>query len=475
MIYGYNTFFKLKNTRMTGWKVTTVDLPCEINTHDKLERFMSTRFTLTSDFLGTQITLRPGSIKQLGKKFFGGGRDDGLGDMYLVRVDKQFMGTQEYSRRRGTKDSWSMFILPSKYLKDGSWNRSIPQDIKTKLKKVLEYIYMNGEFRTTVKTSGGSWSGNTYRGSTDGPCEHVHVMPAENKVTIPEYTKYGMPKNTFTDSSYDKQPYYTFVKNAPIIKDMDAETHADLMLCYGYLCDFSNHRTEDAFKLGQYLKLLDEGGFKYMVHKNYSGGVHIVEELAYCTMKIGTPPYYNKAQLPIKSGAAEHLPACILGASDFEDVSIDAIKNWGVCFEMYSAVKPGKLYIFSRQESTGIKHYWAAPALIAGGFIYRPKSGVDCLNYGCAIFPFATNIEEQKKQGEARNETILPRCVNCFKDNCATIGFSCRGHKHLFLCDSPECSATKRRFATGSRRGGRTAVQMFVCPICRMEHDSFMV
>ena len=177
-----------------------------------------------------------------------------------------------------------------------------------------------------------------------------------------------------------------------------------------------------------------------MVHHNYSGGLHIVEELAYCNMKIGAPPYYAPSQLPIKSGAAEHLPACVLGLSDFEDVSIDAIKEWGVNFEMYSAVKPGKCYIFSRKEPTGIKHYWSSPALVAGGFIYRPKSG-----------------------------------TNCFEDNCAKIGFKCRGHNHFFLCEKTECVATKSRFATGSARapqlGGPS--KMYVCPMCRTEHRDF--
>ena len=97
---------------MSGWKVTTVDLPNEINTHDKLTRFMDTRFTLCTEFSGESVTLHPGTIKQLGKKFFGGERDDGLGDMYLVKVDKQFMGDQSHSRRKGTKDSWSMYTIP---------------------------------------------------------------------------------------------------------------------------------------------------------------------------------------------------------------------------------------------------------------------------------------------------------------------------------------------------------------------------
>ena len=461
---------------MSGWKVTTVNLPREINTNDKLKRFMGTRFTLRTEFLGTTIVLSPGSIKPLGKKFFGGQRDDGLGDLYLVEVDKQFIGDQSHDRRRGTKDAWSMYTLPTKYLKDGYWNRNVPADIKEKLTVVTQFIYMSGEFNTTVKTSGGSFgSGNKYTGTTDGPCQHVHVIPSENKVTIPDHEKYGMPKNTFPPASYDREPYYTFVKNAPIIKDMDSELHSNLILCYEYLCEFTNHNNRELFNLGQFLKLLDQGGFKYMVHHNYSGGLHIVEELAYCNMKIGAPPYYAPSQLPIKSGAAEHLPACVLGLSDFEDVSIDAIKEWGVNFEMYSAVKPGKCYIFSRKEPTGIKHYWSSPALVAGGFIYRPKSGTDCLNYGCAIFPFGVSFEQQKAQGVDRNENILPRCVNCFEDNCAKIGFKCRDHNHFFLCEKTECVATKSRFATGSarapQRGGPS--KMYVCPMCRTEHRDF--
>lgn len=463
---------------MSGWKVTTVDLPAEINSYDKLERFMRTRYSHRGEFMGQIVNLSPGTIKPLGTKFFGGERNDGLGDMYLVKVANCFMGSQEYKRRRGTKDSWSMYKIPAKYLKDGVWNRNLSADIKTKLKKIIHFIYINGEFHTEVRTSGGSFgSGNTYKGISDGPCHHCCVVPSENKVTIPEYTRFGIPNNTFSNnSSYDKQPYYTFVKNAPIIKDMDEDTHNDLLECYNYLCDFSNHNNATAYELGHFLKLLDQGGFKYMIHKNYSGGIHIVEELAYCTMKIGSPPYNNPGQLAIKTGAAEHLPACVLGRSDFEEVSIDVIKQWGTCFEMYSAVKPGKVYIFTRQETTGLKHYWSSPALVAGGFIYRPKLGTDCLNYGCAIFPFAVSFSEQKSQGEVRHTNILPRCVSCFTDNSATIGFTCRGHQHYFLCNSAECIANKNRFATGQRRiGGSSDLpnRKFKCPICRMEHNDF--
>ena len=48
---------------MSGWKVTKVILPGEINTHDKLSRFMYSRFTLNTEFKGNAIRLRPGEIK----------------------------------------------------------------------------------------------------------------------------------------------------------------------------------------------------------------------------------------------------------------------------------------------------------------------------------------------------------------------------------------------------------------------------
>ena len=462
---------------MANWKVTTVILPNEINNYEALARFMKDRFTLHTEFYGESMVLTPDTIQPLGRKLFGGIADDGLGDMFLVKVDQQFIGPRSYDRRKGTKDSWSMYKLPLKFLSDGPWNTSVERNMKLKIKTVLDFIYIHGECIANVTSTRGIFgSGNRYCGRTDGSHEHVQVLPAENKVTIPNHTLYGMPVNSFTGSDYDRKPYYTFVKNSSVVKDMDDSTKGLLIEVYSYLCEFKNHRNSDAYSLGQWLKLLHQGGFKYMVHKNYSSGVHVVEELAYCVMKIGAPPYNNSEQLPIKSGAAEHLPACVLGLSDFEDVSIKELRNSGIHFGMYSALKPGRVYIFSRRESEGIKHYWSSPALVAGGFIYRPKSGVDCLNYGCRVYPFGTSIQVQKSQGADRGEEIMDRCVNCFSDNCAKIGFICRGHKHYFLCERPECVATKLKFATGAIRPGVASGprrRMFVCPVCRLEHTSF--
>jgi len=461
---------------MSDWKVTTVILPKEIDNYDALARFMQTRFTLHTEFFGEALVLTPGTIKPLGRKLIGGIADDGLGDMFLVKIDPQFIGPRSHDRRKGTKDSWTMYTLPLKFMRDGVWNEAIDSTIKTKLRGVLNFIYIHGECLASVNTTSGRFgSGNRYCGRTDGSHEHVQVLPAENQVTIPDHTAYGMPANTFTSSNYDRKPYYSFVKNAPVVKDMDEPTKGSLLAVYAYLCNFENHRSPDAYALGQWLKLLHQGGFKYMVHKNYSGGVHVVEELAYCVMKIGAKPHYRADQLPIKSGAAEHLPACVLGLSDFEDVSIKELRDTGVHFGMYSALKPGRAYIFSRREPNGIHHYWSSPALVAGGFIYRPKSGVDCLNYGCRVYPFGTSIQVQKSQGAERGEEIMNRCVNCFTENCATIGFVCRNHNHYFLCGEPECVATKARFATGRPREGSTArlPRMFVCPVCRLEHTAF--
>ena len=67
---------------------------------------MDSRFTLNTEFKGNAIRLRPGEIKPLGKEFMGGGLDDGLGDINLVKVSTIFMGTQSHDRRHGTKDSW---------------------------------------------------------------------------------------------------------------------------------------------------------------------------------------------------------------------------------------------------------------------------------------------------------------------------------------------------------------------------------
>tara|TARA_B110000208_G_scaffold181945_1_gene233177 strand:+ start:2169 stop:3581 length:1413 start_codon:yes stop_codon:yes gene_type:complete len=468
---------------MSGWKVTTIDLPEEINTYNKLEIFLNNKYTLRTEFFGENITLRPGMIQPLGKKFFGGELDLGLGDIYLVKVDKQFIGNTNHFRRRGTKDSWSMYTLPLKYLKNGHWNSKIPSNLKIKIKKILEEIYIASEFYADVSTSGGGFGrGNTYSGKTDGASGHVQVIPAENKVNIPDYTAYGIPKNTFTNSSYDTVPYYSFVKNSPIIKDLCASSKQNLVEVCDYLCTFKNHQSDEAYKLGQWFKLLDQGGFKYMVHKNYSGGIHVVEELQYCVIKIGTKPYYNKEQKAIKTGAAVHLPVCLLGLSDFEEVSIQGIKDKGVHFQLYSALKPGKAYILSRREPTGIVHYWTAPALIAGGFIYRPRSGTDCLNYGCGVVPFGTSFKEQQSQGILQCDEILPRCINCFTENSATVGFKCREHSHHFLCGAVDCLATRVNFATGRARGrgqmrsdsGKTyPPHMYVCPICRTQHADF--
>jgi len=463
---------------MGEWKVTTVNLPNDINNYEKVERFMNTKYTLQTEFLGEKINLTPGSIKQLGTKFIGGSLDDGIGDMYLVDVNKTFIGKQDHFRRRGTKDSWSMYNLPLKYLNDGIWNSTIPTALKAKINTILTEIYMASEFYATVATSGGSFGrGNLYSGKTDGAYNHTAVIPAENSVNIPEYTKYGIPQNTFTHSAYDKNPYWSFVKNSPIIKDMSEESKKNLIEIYTYLCEFTLHRNKEAYQLGQWLKLLDQGGFKYMVHKNYSGGVHVVEELQYSVIKIGSPPYYNENQQPIKTGAAIQIPACLLGLSDFEEVSIEAIRDWGIHFQLYSALKPGKAYILSRNEPSGICHYWTAPATIAGGFIYRPLKGHDCINYGCAIFPFGVSIDEQKTQGSVRSNEILPRCINCFTDNSATIGFTCNGHNHHFLCDSLNCQNTRGRFATGMPRSSNSSSlpnRLYKCPICRTEHVDFI-
>ena len=460
---------------MSGWKVTKVILPGEINTHDKLSRFMDSRFTLNTEFKGNAIRLRPGEIKPLGKEFMGGGLDDGLGDINLVKVSTIFMGTQSHDRRHGTKDSWSMLKCPLKYMKDGRWCRGLSPDMKETIKKVTDYLYMKGEYHCDVTTSGGSFgAGNQYNGRTGDPGIHAQVIPAENKVTIPEYTKYGMPTHSF-GATYDKQPYFSFGKNAPVINDMDKTTLGYLIDSYNYLCQYNNHNNREAYDMGQFLKLLHQGGFKYMVHKNYGGGVHIVEELQYCVMQIGSPPYDALDQLPIKTGAGEHIPACLIGRENFETVSIDAICEWGVHFGMYSALKPGRMFILSRQEPTGIKHYWTAPALVAGGFIYRPESGIACESFGCVVFPFGTTFEKQKRQGVSRSIDIKSRCIACFDDNCATIGFTCRGHNHHFLCNKIECSSLKVNFATGSLRTRllNGVNKMYVCPICRMEHIDF--
>jgi len=460
---------------MPNWKVIKVVLPPEINTHDKLTRFMESRFTLNTEFKGTPIRLRPGVIKPLGKEFLGNALDDGLGDIYLVKVNPIFMGIQSHDRRHGTKDSWSMLKCPLKYMKNGSWCRGLSSNMKNFIQKVTDHLYMNGEYHCDVTTSGGSFgSGNQYHGKTSDPGIHVQVVPAKNKVTIPEYTKYGIPTHSF-GATYDKQPYFSFGENAPVINDMDEATLKCLIESYTYLCQYDNHNNREAYDLGQFFKLLHQGGFKYMVHKNYGGGVHIVEELQYCVMQIGSPPYDTPHQLPIKTGAGEHIPKCLLGRENFEKVSIDAICDWGVHFGMYSALKPGRMYVLSRQEPTGIKHYWTAPALVAGGFIYRPKSGTECDSFGCVVFPFGTTFEEQKRQGVSRSDDIKSRCVACFDDNCATIGFTCRGHKHHFLCDKSECASLKSNFATGSLRTREFngVMKKYVCPICRMEHLDF--
>ena len=456
------------------WKVETKTLPEGIHTLDQVKRYVGGRTTfIMRNFAGKNITVSGNTISHLGNQLLGDKTSDGFGDIFLVKVGKEFLGPTAFNKRRGPKDVWSMLKTPSKYLSNGTWNRNLPEEMREKLNRLLMHINLNSEFQDDVRRTGGSFgSGNKYSSSSDGPFQHVPVVPVDNEVTIEDYIAYGMPENPYKNnpSQYHRQPFYSFIQNAPITKDFDEEMIAILIEGYEYLCTYSNHNNTDAYKLGQYLKLLHQGGFKYTIHRKYEGGIYVTEELDHCVMKIGAPPYNNPGQKPINTGGAIHLPICLTGRENYTEVSIKGIRDLGVHFQLFSALKPRQLYILSRMERGQLKHYWTYPAPY-GAFIYRPKDGRDCLNYGCAVVPFGVSVAEQLGPSAVRREKLLSRCVCCFTDNCATQGFTCEGHEHFFLCDKSECLATKYNFATGSLRPD--GARKFQCPICRAEHDRF--
>ena len=440
---------------MSGFSVATLKTDCI--SYEQGKRYMDSRLS----FEGRP----PGSIKEANISFLGGITNDGLGDLHLVRVNNKFAPQDiPYDQKPGTEESWSTYFLPNLYKSEGSWNNHLPDDIKIKLRTLLDFLFESGKYITDIKSSGGSFgSGNRYRATRKGPYFHAGVIPVENAVTIPNPHEFGIPLHTHSsDSSYDKNIFFSFVKNVFIVNDMSEDILSLLIECYTFLVDDTNHSYKESRELGEFLQLLHQGGFKYMIHRKYAGGVFVVQSLQNCIMKVGSHPVDNPSQKPITTGGGLHLPVCVVGRELFSTVTIQAIKEFGTHFEMYGMIKPGEIYILSRKEGDEVKHYWTFPAP-HGAFIYRPLDGTDCSNLGCVILPFGVSKEEQVRT-QATSDTIdLTKCIICKEyDAVATYGFNCNGFQHRIFCG--DCA---------SAYGDRLMVDgKYKCPICRKMHDS---
>ena len=431
---------------------------------NRQERFMNSRLTYkTIDNDTSPINIRPGTAEMLIPAFLGGATDDGLGDIYPEDVPNTFIPKLDYKDKPGTEDSWSTYHIPNIYRTDGDWNRHLPIEKKIQLRKVLNYLFQSGKYITKIKASGGSFgSGNLYTSERKGPYFHAGVIPVENPVTIPDSHEYGIPRHSHPNSrNYDSTIYFSFVKNAFIICDMEEDMLNDMIECYNnYLCHSAYSAYTNARELGQLLKILHQGGFKYMLHHTYdNGNVFIVESLQHCTMKVGAKPYNKPNQKPITTGGGLHLPVCIVDRTLFDEVTIPAIKNFGTHFEMYGMIKPGEIYMLNRMRDS--KHYWTFPAP-HGAFIYRPKNGKDCKDLGCVVLPFGISKLEQTTLQASCSVNILTRCILCLEDGTATYGFNCYGHKHRLLCKTCATSANLRKLMVG---------QKYKCSICRKLHD----
>lgn len=432
-----------------------------VHSQDQATRYMNRLKIKTTKKSGETVILPRGSIKPIGLSHLGGSTDDGLGDIYPVAVDKIFYPKIDFTLKRGTEDSYSTFHIPLQYRTiDNASYGHLSSDIKGKITVLLDFLLTNGNYITKqVKSVGGSFGrGNLYETDFVGPYYYSSVIPVENKVTIPEHWTYGMPRHPHPHSSdYDKSVYFSFVKNAFIINEMTDKMISDLVEVYEELCSDSNHSHTKSRKLGEFLMFMHQGGFKYMCHRIYPGGIFVVETITHCFMKVGAPPIQTPTQKPITTGGGLHINGFPVTTKElFSDVTIDVIKSFGVHFEMYGMIPPGEIYLLQKENSDGtLTSFWTFPAP-HGAFIYRPKSGKDCRNFGYVILPFGVSKEDQlQTQGIAPN-LIQSRCIICLEDESATHGFVCNGHKHYLYCSS--CT-THSSITTK-------------CAICRKTHSS---
>ena len=492
---------------MNATKVTVITLK-DVKTREQAKRFIDTKANINiTDMKGQRMTIPPGTIKELKNSSTGGPADDGWGDIYNVSVPKKFIPNVDYADKNGNENSWSLYTLPNMYQSDSLWNRHMAPDKQNKLRKVLHYLYSNGKYITKNRTTGGSLGrGNTYKCTENEPRFNARVIPVENAVTIPNYWEYGITKHSHPNNSRDWDPviYFSFVQNASVINFMNDELKQCMVESYNYLLDHDNYSYTQARELGLVLKLMFEGGFKYILHRTYPNGIFVHITSDHCVMSIGLPPKlvlgtivegnyrghgkwlpgtiitlngnstfnvrYNNGntqtmraeqirplQKPITTGGGLHFMKSIAPFEYYSPVTIDAVKDIGIHFGSYGMLKPGELYIFSIFNSDGVTHYWSFPAP-HGGFIYQPLDGDDCLNYGCVVLPFGISKEEQQQQVATQEEEILSRCILCFKDNSAKIGYMCNGtYKHPFIC--PDCFTED------------TTSRFNQCPICRENHS----
>ena len=508
--YKRYTFATFNINKMSATKVTILTLK-DITTREQAKRFMDNKATIKiTDMKGHRITIPPGTIKELKNSSIGGASEDGWGDIYNMSVPKKFIPDVDYTSKNGNENSWSLYTLIHIYQSDDYWNRHMPLPKKQKLRKVLDYLYANGKYTTTNRTTGGSLGrGNTTTCSEQAPIFNARVIPVENPVTIPNYWEYGIAKHSHPSSrEWDPVIYFSFVQNASIINFMNDELKQAMVESYNYLLDHDNYSYTPARELGLILKLMFEGGFKYILHRTYSGGIFIHMTSDHCVMNIGLPPKlvlgtivegnyrghgkwlpgtiitlngnstfnvrYNNGntqtmrpehirplQKPITTGGGLHFMKSIAPFEYYSPVTIDPVKEIGIHFGSYGMLKPGELYIFSIFNSDGVTHYWSFPAP-HGGFIYQPLDGDDCLNYGCVVLPFGISKDEQQKQVGTQEKELLSRCILCFKDNSAKIGYQCNGtYKHCFIC--PQCF---------NDDADTISSRFTQCPICREEHDA---